>query len=295
MKRKFLSIAICLMLCFTSVFMLSACKEKPEKISIDEAAAAFETAMVAMEEAESIKLTMNVPGFGNMVCIGNEEGSYVRFYSRVVSEGVVYVIDVEDWVTQEDSWVNYSLMTMQEGDEDPVVVANKSVLLEMESMFENENLEGLDSMDFSNFVEATTLNGEISIVFSADGMTLTAKIVGGKLVSVTTMGPMGAPITIYFSYGNFISEIPEIPEDSADLTWDMISEIVVEGVPEVFEQGTTLDIETLTLKFYETGYSAYDEYVEIELTQDMISQTEDGYVVTYLGLTFEIPYTVPAE
>ena len=139
MKRKFLSIAICLMVCLSAMFMFTGCKDKPKKISKDEAVAAFDSAMQVLSEAESIKLTMNYAGIGNMVCIGSESGSYVNVSTIMIDEGVQYAMNVQDWVIQEgDAWANYSLMSMQEGEDDPMVMAQKSILLDMESMFENE-------------------------------------------------------------------------------------------------------------------------------------------------------------
>ena len=299
MKRKFLSVAICLMLCLSSMFMFTACKEKPTKISRDEAVAAFDSAMETMAEAEGIKITANVMGISQMVCIGTEAGSYINLHAEesFVEGGNVetFVIDIENWITEEEGvWVNYSLLTMAENGGEPVVeTSDKTVLQDMQSMFENEQLKGFDLLNFDNYVQASTLKGEISIVFASEGFSATAKIVNGTLVAVD-MSQYGLTATFYFTYGDFSEEIPSIPQDGDNLTWDLLSEIVVEGIPDVLKYGEPLDINTLTLKFYQEGIDGFVEPVVVELTQDMISQTENGYVVTYLGLTFEIPYTIPA-
>ena len=61
MKRKFLSLVMCLMLCLSSMLVLSACKKKPKEISEVQAAQELNKAMQTLEETKSMKLSVEYP------------------------------------------------------------------------------------------------------------------------------------------------------------------------------------------------------------------------------------------
>lgn len=109
MKRKFLSIALCLTLCFTSMMFFTACKEKPEAVSEVVAAQELNEAMKHLNTSTAVKMTGG----------GLYEGLLV-----IASEDTTYVKEplfgtVEAWVVKEgDYFYEYSIVEYAlEGDE----------------------------------------------------------------------------------------------------------------------------------------------------------------------------------
>ena len=302
MKRKFLSIAICLMFCFTSVFILSACgEEKPMVVAKEDAEVAMATAMTTLEETKTIKMTMDMPmNMGGMVVIATENSAYIEMRMSFEDIDSSYDYSMKTWSKLENgAFTTYAIMSETEG-ATTEKIATKQVLLENLDVLDSEAAESLEGIDFDNFVEATELNGELSVVFSeesSDGnVTLTAKIVNNKLVSITSKQGM-VSVTMYIHYGDFSAEIPLVPEED----WVITSKIEVPNLKTEFVVGEELSLEGLKLKLFEDKTSS--EFVEINLTNDMISSIVSGFdtseaksdgvmTISYYGLTIDVDYTV---
>ena len=61
MKKKFLTIALNLILCLCSTFVLGACKEKPAPVAEAAALEALDAAMANMENEQAIKMSCAIP------------------------------------------------------------------------------------------------------------------------------------------------------------------------------------------------------------------------------------------
>ena len=303
MKRKFLSMAICLMFCLTSVFMFGGCgKDKPVVVAQHEAEAALNSAMQTLQQSKSIKMTMEMPSdMGSMLIVASEEMSYIEMNMAYSDEDYNYSMLINAWTKVEnDVFTTFSYVNMTEGSTSEEM-ATKTVSFLDDDVFENEySEEFFDGLDFDDFVEATKLDGELSIVFSEDGTKLIAKIVDNKLVSITmTQGVMSA--TMYIHYGDFSSEIPPVAEKD----WVDMSKITIPAIKTEFTINEPLSLKGLELKFYEDATDEYD-FETFTITDEMLEKiTIEGFdpttltngtprtmTITYLGLDLEVEYEV---
>ena len=123
MKRKFLSVIICLMLGLSSMFMFTACKEKPKTISKEEAVAAFDSAMEVLAQAEGIKITSNVMGISEMLCIATETGSYISLHAEEMLEEQI-------GVDKDGQEMNLYDIIPQDQEKDPDFIVERKVIIE---------------------------------------------------------------------------------------------------------------------------------------------------------------------
>ena len=293
MKRKFLSLVMCLMLCLSSMLVLSACKKNPKEISEVQAAQELNKAMQTLEETKSIKISVEYPE------IYAEEMKLMFDFLIIATEETAYVdmtmfgFAVENWTLKENGiWTQYTVTA--DPFNDGGFLYEKSVMQELESFLEDDMAEdSFESLDFENFVEASVLEGETSIVFEEEGAKVTAKIVDGKLVAIETKED-NMTMTVKIGYGDFSAEIPVIPEKSQEAKWDMVSEIVLEGVDTELEQGEAIDLSDAVLKFYPNVSEDEDEFILIDLDDATITNDEVNkkIIVKYLGLTYELEYSI---
>ena len=313
MKRKFLSIAVCLMFCLTSMFMLSACgEEKPVVVAQHDAETAMNTAMETLAQSTTIKMTMSMPmGMGDMVIIASEEQAYVEMAMAYEDEEYSYDMLVSSWTElEEDAYVTYSYMSMTE-DGETEEVATKSISLLADSAFDNEYAgDAFEGLDFDNFVKASKLDGELSIVFKdEEGTKFTAKIEDNKLVSIKITEGL-VSMTMYIHYGDFAEEIPTRPEKD----WVLSSTIEIPELKETYVQGediedVKLSLVGLELELYEEG-TGFDPDATITITEEMLEKISvTGFdastvttepremTITYLGIELVVEYEVvaPAE
>ena len=275
MKRKFLSVAICLMFCLTSMFMLSACgEEKPVVVAQHDAETAMNTAMETLAQSTTIKMTMSMPmEMGDMVIIASEEQAYVEMTMAYEDGEYSYDMLVSSWTElEEDAYVTYSYMSMTE-DGVTEEVATKSISLLADSAFDNEYAgDAFEGLDFDNFVKASKLDGELSIVFEdEEGTKFTAKIEDNKLVSIKiTEGPVS--MTMYIHYGDFAEEIPTRPQKD----WVLSSTIEIPELKETYVQGEDIEdvkqsLVGLELELYEEG-TGFDPDATITITEEMLEK-----------------------
>lgn len=304
MKRKFLSVVMCLMFSLASMFMLSACVGKePVVVAQNEAETAFNTAMETLAQTNSIKMTMAMPeNAGNMVVIVTEDKSYVEMTMAYADADYGYEMAVTAWTeVNDDSCVTHTNMRVTE-DGETGELSTKTISLLDDDVFENEYTEEFfDGLDFEDFVKATELDGEISIVFKDDkGTKFTAKIVDEKLVSIKiTKGKYSS--TMYLHYGDFVNEIPALPEKD----WTLTSTFEIKGLKTTYVQGEEEpSLLGMELKFYEEA----DDSETLTITSEMLSKiTVTGFdsseltngtpkemTITYLGITVTVEYEVVA-
>lgn len=312
MKRKILSILTCLMLCLTSVFMLSGCKKEKEPVPVAEAVAmeSFNKAMTNLESEDAIKMVCYVPEMGETIIITSQE----KMYTCVPQTS-------EMWMTKNgDVFQVYSIENTSITDT-PNYQYTKSIVPAVEQDSDSEDIadsiSGLfgdmsdlfDGMEFA-FSNASELDGVLTINFGLkfEGETIysmTFKIENDKLTSIS-MRMFGMSITYSIQYGEqYLQEIPAIPNHNwvelkpyIDVTFEdsTITEPIEFAVKE------QLNLDDFNLLFYQDELAwSYEEY---DLTIDMIqgfdteTVTEPGQprtlTITFCGLTYEIEYTVVA-
>ena len=291
MKRKFLSIALCLMLCFSSMLIFGACKEKPVKIGEVEAANELSTAMANLVSENSIKIySDNFLFMGQFTLIATEDMAYTK----------MDLFASESWTKKEgDNWYVYSVANISET-ETPNLQYIKQLVPTSENESLDETFDLLDMLNEATFSSGSKLKGEITISYSTveDGVAtkLTCKIADGKLKSFT-VGSGFLSMTINFEFGDHLcAQIPAVPS-GAGIVWDETDPFIdVEDMPTTFEIGDSLNLEDVVLEFYEDAGQFDCE--EFAVTMDMITgfSTEEAgtytMTITFCGLTFDVEYTV---
>ena len=306
MKNKFLTIALSLMLCLSSMFIFGACKDEP--VPVPEAAAmeTFNTAMTNMENEDAVKMTYSLMGY-ELSMVASEEQIYMYSTDTIeswsVKNGEVFdqytIVNVSTSGTPEYEYVKSIV---------PAVEATNSGSLN--ELFDELIGEDLD-LTALKFAKASKLNGELTIKFDIvadEDMSLQYifKIKDDKLVSIS-MEMMGMTMSFKLSYGaSLLEEIPERPTldfNNQPIVWDEYEpKIEVEGIPSQFEVGDTLNLDEIELEFYVDATSFDSE--DYDITLDMITgfdtttATEEGHprtmTITFCGLTYQVQYTVTA-
>lgn len=289
--KKFISICFCLMLCLTSLLLISGCEEKPKPVSEVQAAEVLETAMINLETSSAIEIECD------------------NFFCFVISEDISYAdfMGFKVWTVKEGNYFyDYSIVTYEEEGQDPVTSYIKSLVVEEESDDFDDSFDGTDMLDMlfeglesSEFSKASLLGDEYSISFKVeeDGVTSTMTfVVEDNILEEIVIYELGVAMTIEFEFGQ--DALEDIPQRPTNVSWvEYQPHIKVEGMPTEFTVGdNTLDLTNVVIEYYEdTDTQNPDEYT---INMSMISgfdTTTAGtktMTVTFYGLTFDIQYTV---
>ena len=292
--KKLLSIAVCLMFCFSSMLVLSACgEEKPKNLTEVQAAEVVAEATLQMDNATSVKIHFDNFLFflGEMTIIETETVSYTEMGSFT------------EWVKKEgENWYSYSILTSLSESGETTEYMKKLI-----PVVENDNLEEaldfIETIEGATFKNASKLNGEVTAsygtVYEGQNLAITCVVSDGKFKSFKfSTGFLS--MTMELDFGEYvINEIPSVP---TNVDWfEYEPYIEVDGISEVFEVGDTLDLEDVIIEFYEDKYDIFPSE-EFDATIDMVSgfntttATEDGQsrkmTITFCGLTYEIEYIV---
>ena len=276
MKKKFITFALSLMLIVSSAFIFGACGEKPVPVAEAAAMETFNEAITQMEDEEAIKMYCNLMGY-EMIMITSEDATYT------------YATDsMEIWMHKnDDHYVSHSITSYSFDGEEPEFEYIKSIIpaIEMDSDSTFDDLLGgaldgeLDDSFELEFASASKLDGVLTVKFDLMELedpifTISFDIKNNKITSMS-MNIMGFSIKYKISYGaHLLEQIPAIPTldaNSQPIVWEEYEpKIEVEGMPTVFEIGDSLNLEDVTVEFYE-DLSDYWPFEEYDLTMDMIS------------------------
>ncbi len=304
MKNKFLTFALTLMLCLSSVFVLGACKEKPVEIGEAEAMQQVQAALQHLNEVESCKISLNtILGSGYIIANAEMQYSNMEFIS----------IPKESWVIKEgDASYRYekAKYLVDEGEtEYEQYEYTKTFVPVIDGETSDESLGVIEMLNEAVFSSASKLNGEFSISFSVEEegqmILLTCVIKDGMFESITS-GVGFSALSMIFEYGDIVvPELPTVDENSQPIVWEeKTPKIEVVGIPTEYEIGERLEglnVDEIVLEFYEDcedWFSTEDYEFSIDMISgfDTTTATEEGQprtmTITFCGLTCEIEYTV---
>ena len=307
MKRKILSITICLMFCLSSIFVFGACgKEKAKEVSEVVAMDAFNKASVNMEDEEVVKMTCDIPFGGKMTYIFSQNKTYIN----VPDESEMWMIkngDVYDQYLIE----NVGIEEIEYEYIKSIVPAVEDVdKTSFENVFNNGGMgeDLLGDLVSLKFLNASELNGELTINFSlmideSPLFTYSFKIKDNVFIGMK-INVFGVIMNYAIEYGEqYLEEIPEVPNYEWD-EYDPYIEVLINGnvptEPIEFEVGDQLNLSDFDLRFYQDEFVF--NYEDFDVTIDMIegfntqTPTEEGQPrkmkVTFCGLIYEIEYIV---
>ena len=310
MKRKFLSLVLCLMICLSSGIVLSGClEEKPKPVGEVYAMDAYNTAVTNINNSDGIKMSCEMMGVE---------------VKMIISETQVYAYttdEMEMWAIKDGNF--YEMYLIENiGYDEPEFVYTKStmpaIVYEGESFY--DQLMGMGGMSSSGdevsyeFVEASKLGDELTInmkvtIFEGWEIDSSFVIKNNILVSMS-IDMFGLTMKYNFSYGeNVLSEIPAVPEydsNNVEIVWDECEPKF--EIPEIedveFNVGDNLSLVGLELNFY-TDSEGW-EYETIVITEEMIQDftitgfdsseltngTPKEMTISFMGATLTIEYEV---
>ena len=309
MKRKFLSIAICLMVCFSSMFMFSGCKED-KSVPVAEAVAmeSLNTAMSKMENETAVKLSCSMMGAGEAIIISSQNKMYANIpgtsESWMTKNGDVFDVytieNVSETEIPEYEYIKSIMPAIEETSDETLEDSLSGLFGDMGEMFEG--------MEF-NFSSASELKGVLTVNFALENegevVYNIAFTIQNEILTSITMKMFGFAITFNIQYGEqYLQEIPEIPLHNWYVCKPYI-EVEFQGTsitePIELTVGDQVNLDDFSLYFYEDESSW--SYQEFNITSDMLNVVFDTttatevdqpriITITFCGLTYDIQYTV---
>lgn len=280
--KKFLSICFCLMLCLTSLCVFSACEAKPKPVSQAVAEQELAVAMNSLYSADVAKIT----GGGlltGMVVIMSDDVTYSNFFG-------------ESWQVQEGAnTYEYSIFEYELDDEPITEYVKRLVLTEHEDVDGDELSSVFEMFENMTFSSANELKGEITInytVVEEDVPTKLSFVVKGGVIKSITVGEGLFSVVFNLEFGDHV----QVPERPTNVEWDIYQPYIeVEGLKDYYEIGETIDLDDLTILYYEDD----DTYIpdEYDVDMSMISgfstnEVNSGTItVSFYGLTYTHAYT----
>lgn len=286
--KKVLSISFCLMLFISSLLMLTACEVKPKPVSQVEVEKLLTSAVSKMVNEKVVKINMPSMGF---IAIKSDTISYFNF------------MGMESWEKLEnDNMYEYSIIDFNS----EKTYTKKLVIPNSENddnLFETDMDMDVDAFKDAEFVEASLVKDEYSISYKleegGEKLTYTYVITNKKIKEISVRSGL-ISMSMQFEFGEHVlNQIPQIPTDVEWVEYEPC--IVVDGLPTEFEIGDTLDLENVTIEFYEDSEMMFfPETFDIDMsmisgfnttTVTGVGETRTMTVYFY-GLIYEVEYIV---
>lgn len=286
MKRKFLSIACCLIMLMSTIMLISGCgKEKPVAVSKSNAEKAISTAISTIETSNAVKMETSTE-VGKTLLIATED----LYYQETEHEGY------ESWTTKDgEYWYEHFVSTTMMG-EHPSIDHNRKLSLEVS---ENPRLclvENIQKYPLESFAKASKYKGVLTVTYKFDENenVITLKIVKGKLTSIS-IDAEEESVSITFEYDQFALE--DLVEKPSGTEWfEYQPKIEVSGLKTQYYVYDELDLTGAVINYFEDVNSQTSQ--EIDLTRDMVtnfSANEAGnftMTINFLGITLNVDYEV---
>ena len=247
------------------------------------------TALTNMETSMAIKIECE-----NFLFVGE--------FVDIVSENIEYsrALDQESWLVKEgDFWYEYSVSNYVFNNEQITDYIKKLHIEEDESNSDDSDMMSMifDNFASSQFSSATQLGSEYTISFTVNENGISTDlsfVIENNIIKEVIVGVMGFSMVMEFKYD--MDALLDIPEFPTNIQWDEYEPyIVVDGLKDYYEINEQIDIDELTIYYYEDDGTFFSE--EFAVTSDMISGFSSESVcsgtitVTFYGLTFTQEYT----
>ena len=210
--KKLLSISFCLLLCLTSMCVLSACKIQEKPLSEESSLTAITTAINNLSSKTTLEVKMNMGILGTMVVAQNDEGSYVD------------MMGTQMWTKTEDGVVyQYTVFTMEILGEEITSYTKGEYVEEDEEYFDVEDIE---LQEGATFVSGSLAGSKKTIVYQLvedDQVSTGTYVIENDLLvsfSVESDGVTQVAITFKYDADVNIPELPTVDAEGNEIVWE---------------------------------------------------------------------------
>lgn len=288
MKRKFLSIACCLLMLFSTVMLVTACgKAKPVAVSRKKAELSLISAVELIEASNAVKMEIDSL---------EQETFYVAtsdvLYQATASEGLSL------WTEKDGNyWYEFFTVSTMVG-EFPGIDHNKCLSSKVLDDPRNFIVKTITDFELGKFSKASKLKGVLTVNYKLvkedETIQTTFKIADSKIISLNVKSKTIAT-KISFTYDDkALESLIEKPQGIEWIAYE--SKIEVENIKTNYLVDEELDLTDAVLKYYKLYY--LETFENLELTRNMITgftTNEPGtriMTINFGDLTYTVEYTV---